>query len=77
MKCGEIEVYVAGYTKRFTTATSDISRHGSLEYTDQIVWLLDTYLTRKRQNNKRKVSKRYLTDEEILDKARSSRLSIY
>ena len=53
--------------------TGDVFRQGSLEYTDQIVWLLDTYLTRKRQNNKRKVSKLYLTDEEVLEKARSSR----
>ena len=75
MKSKEIEVYVAGFTNRFVTATGHVYQEGEIvEESEGLLWLLEKYLKREKQSNTTKQNfKSYLSDEEVIEKASNAK----
>lgn len=71
MKTKEVEVYVAGFTNRFVTVTGLVYQESDIvEESDGLLWLLEKYLKREKQNKSTKQNfKSYLSDEEVIEKA--------
>lgn len=77
MKTKDLEVYVSGFTNRFVTVTGDVYQEGSLlKNNDLFMWILDTYMKKEQVENKVQLqTKSYLSDEEVIIKASSSKNS--
>lgn len=71
-----LEVYVCGVTNKFVTLTGDVVKNGVIiNVTDKLQFLLDTYMLRSElpnQNNTNQNTCSYLSDDEVLLKAKAS-----
>ncbi|WP_177565178.1 phage/plasmid primase, P4 family [uncultured Phascolarctobacterium sp.] len=71
-----LEVYVCGATNKFVTLTGDVVKNGGIiNVTDKLQILLDTYMLRSElpnQNNTNQNTCSYLSDDEVLLKAKAS-----
>ena len=73
-----VEVYVCGATKKFVTVTSNVFRGGDiLEAADKLQVLLDRFMLRpvKKKTKSQKSAISYLSDEEVLSRAKSAKNS--
>lgn len=66
-----LEIYLAGFTKRFIMLTGSIvNKYDVVECTDEVQWLLDTYMVKPNAGMKVAVNVPggYLSDETVLEK---------
>lgn len=76
IKKGNIEVYIPGHTNRFLTVTGNTINGAEVtETAEALVWLLDTYMLRPIPPTPAVSApgKSYLSDEELINKATSSK----